>query len=205
MKLKPTRRRVLSRKISPRMLPGIIRRIKAIKMFLMDVDGVMTDGGIILGDSGLEMKRFNIQDGMGIDMAVRSGLRLGIITGRESDLVRRRALELGIPVVKQGYYDKSIALNECLTEQNLSESEVGYIGDDLLDLCILTRVGFGVAPANAVPEVKKAVHYVCHSSGGHGAVREAIELILTVRGEKDTLLEEYTNHPFPNVKKKDLS
>ena len=194
----------ISTKTNPlRLSPGIIRRMKSIEVLLMDVDGVMTDGGIIFNDTGIEMKRFDIQDGMGIDMAVRSGLTVGIITGRKSELVLRRASELGMTIIKQGYYDKMIALEECLTEHNISETKIGYIGDDLLDLAVLKRVAFRAAPSNAVREVKKAVDYVCHASGGHGAVREVIDLILEVRGVRSSLINEYVSHPVPNVKFKD--
>lgn len=182
-----------------------VRRIKSIEMLLMDVDGVMTDGGIFLSNKGEEMKRFDSQDGMGIDMAVRSGLKVGIITGRKSRLVTRRAMELGMAIIKQGYYDKLIALEECLNECKIPEDKVGYIGDDLLDLAVLKKVAFRAAPSNAVPEIKKEVDYVCRASGGHGAVREVINLLLEVRGAKASLLKKYLNHPFPNVRSNDSS
>ncbi len=203
---RPVTKGRLSLKTYPnRLSKGIVRRIKSIEMLLMDVDGVMTDGGIFLSDKGEEMKRFDIQDGMGIDMAVRSGLKVGIITGRKSELVVRRAMELGMTIVKQGYYDKSIALEECLTECKIPETKVGYIGDDILDLAVLKKVAFRAAPSNAVPEIKKEADYVCRASGGYGAVREVINLILEVRGVKAPLLKKYLNHPFPNVRLNDSS
>jgi 3-deoxy-D-manno-octulosonate 8-phosphate phosphatase (KDO 8-P phosphatase) len=190
---------------SRRLSSGVIRRIKSIEVLLMDVDGVMTDGGIFFNNTGTEMKRFDIQDGMGIDMAVRGGLTVGIITGRKSESVLRRALELGMSIIKQGYYDKTIALEECLKEHKISSDKIGYIGDDILDLAVLNKVAFRAAPNNAVPEVKKAVDYVCHASGGHGAVREVVDLVLEVRGVRSSLLKDYINHPLPNVKLKDSS
>ena len=162
-------------------------RAAAVKLVLLDVDGVMTDGGIIYEGGGPgepELKRFDIQDGMGITMAVRAGLRVGILTGRTSAVVERRARELSMSVVKQGYHAKLDGWREILQEQQVEEAEVAYIGDDVQDLPVLWRAGVSAAPANAVPEVKSEVHYVCERSGGHGAVREFIELLLEQKGIK---------------------
>lgn len=155
-----------------------------IKMILMDVDGVMTDGGVTYEGGDAELKRFDIQDGMGIAMAVKAGMKVGILTGRTSPMVERRARELSIGVVKQGFLVKLDGWNEILREQKLNPSEVAYIGDDVQDLPVLWRAGFSAAPGNAVAELKSEVDYVCQRSGGHGAVREFIDLVLAEKGIK---------------------
>lgn len=155
-----------------------------IKMILMDVDGVMTDGGVTYEGADTELKRFDIQDGMGIALAVRAGIKVGILTGRTSPMVERRARELSIGVVKQGFLVKVDGWREILSEQKLGPAEVAYIGDDVQDLPVLWRAGFSAAPANAVSEVKSEVDYVCQRSGGHGAVREFIDLVLAEKGIK---------------------
>ncbi len=155
-----------------------------IKMVLLDVDGVLTDGGIVYGAAGEELKRFDIQDGMGITLAVRSGLKVGILTGRTSPTVERRARELSMAVVKQGFPAKLEGWRQVLEETGLSEPQVAYMGDDVQDLPVLWRAGFSAAPANALPEVKSEVDYVCQRSGGHGAVREFIDLLLSEKGTK---------------------
>lgn len=162
------------------------------KLLLLDVDGVLTDGGIYFAEGGAEMKRFDIHDGMGIDLLQRGGVQAGILTGRVSDLVERRARELGMKVVKQGYYDKSRGLDLILAEEGLKPEEIGYVGDDVQDLSVMRRVGFRAAPSSAVAEVRSEADYVCDRPGGHGAVREVIDLILRVRGAKTATLEEIT-------------
>jgi 3-deoxy-D-manno-octulosonate 8-phosphate phosphatase (KDO 8-P phosphatase) len=153
-------------------------RLKRIKLLLLDVDGVMTDGGIYYGESGEEFKKFNVQDGHGIVRLQKRGVRVGIITGRFSRLVERRARELGISDVYQNLENKGEAYEAVSTKLGLTDAEVAYIGDDEPDLAVLERVGFSAAPANAVASVRRAVHYVCKRSGGNGAVREIVDLIL---------------------------
>lgn len=157
-------------------------KIKPIKLILMDVDGVLTDGGIILGSNGFEMKIFNVQDGAGVTLARKAGLKVGIITGRESEAVARRVQELKMDVVSQGHFNKLGEYERIKNEMNLDDSEIAYIGDDILDLCILERVGFAAAPQNARPEVKSQVAYVTRANGGNGAVRELIDMILKEKG-----------------------
>lgn len=159
-------------------------KVDHIRLLVLDVDGVLTDGGIVYDGAGTELKRFDIQDGMGISLAVRAGLRLGILTGRTSAMVERRARELSIHVVKQGYLDKLEGWQEILLEEQVSDQEVAYIGDDVQDLPVIWRAGFTAAPANAMAEVKSEVDYVCQRSGGHGAVRELIDLLLAEKGLK---------------------
>lgn len=154
------------------------QQIQQIKLILMDVDGVLTDGGIILGNQDLELKIFNVQDGAGITLARRAGLKVGIITGRSSVAVTRRAQELQFDVISQGHFHKLTAYQQLKTELAFEDAEVAYIGDDILDLGILRVVGFSVAVANARPEVKAEVAYITQQAGGHGAVREVIDLIL---------------------------
>lgn len=179
-------------------LPSLRERIRPLKILLMDVDGVLTDGSVFYGTSGVEIKQFHIQDGMGIDLAIRAGLKVGIITGRQSDLVDRRAKELGMTIVMQGYYDKVVALNKILKEEGIPPNKIGYVGDDLLDLGVMEKVGFRAAPSNAVKEVKQVVDYVCRSGGGQGAVREVVDLILEIKGAKGDLIEKLMDRPSPN-------
>jgi 3-deoxy-D-manno-octulosonate 8-phosphate phosphatase (KDO 8-P phosphatase) len=157
---------------------SIKTKLRRIKFLLLDVDGVMTDGGLYFSNSGDEMKRFHSQDGYGIVKLQRSGINVGIITGRISKIVARRAEELGITEVYQNHENKSDTYEHIKTKFNLSDKEIAYIGDDEFDLPVLKRVGFSAAPANAILKVKKEVHYQCVRSGGYGAVREVIDLIL---------------------------
>jgi len=157
-------------------------RFKKIKLLLLDVDGVMTDGGVYFSETGDEEKKFNIQDGYGIVKLQRSGVMAGIITGRVSKLVQRRANELGIQEVYQNLENKLDAYQQIKQKLNLSDSEIAYIGDDEPDLSIIGRVAFSAAPSDAVTAVKKSVHYVCKRKGGEGAVREVVDLILAGRG-----------------------
>jgi 3-deoxy-D-manno-octulosonate 8-phosphate phosphatase (KDO 8-P phosphatase) len=164
-------------------------KILSIKMLLMDVDGVLSDGSVVLGNDDLEIKIFDSQDGMGLDLAKRGGLLTGLITGRISYGVARRARELKIDEVAQGSYNKLEPYEAIKTKYHLADNEIAYIGDDLLDLGILKRCGFRVAVANAVEEVKKNCDYTTYRTGGKGAVREVIELILKNQGKWRSVLE----------------
>jgi len=161
-----------------------------IKLLLMDVDGVLTSGDIIYSSSGEELKKFNIQDGMGITLARMAGLKTGIITGRVSDMVKRRAEELKIDIISQGNFNKLKPYEDIRDREKLKDEEIAYIGDDLMDLCILNRVGFSVAVANARDEVKAVCDYVTIADGGNGAVREVIEKILKRQEKFFNLIEE---------------
>ena len=169
-----------------------VEKVAPIRMILMDVDGLLTDGGILYEGADAELKRFDIQDGMGISMAIKAGFRLGLLTGRTSPMVERRARELSIPVVKQGFHTKIDGWQEILHEEGVAPGEVAYIGDDVQDLPVLWRAGFSAAPANAVAEVKSEVDYVCQRSGGHGAVRELIDLLLWEKGIKAEVIAAFT-------------
>ncbi|MGO9481512.1 MAG: KdsC family phosphatase [Candidatus Kryptoniota bacterium] len=159
-------------------LQSLLPKLKKIKAIFLDVDGVLTDGTIIYGNGGIELKVFDSQDGFGITNAIQNGIRVGIITGRKSDAVKARAAELGIVDIYQGSIDKVTPLEEIKRVHSLDKSEIAYVGDDILDLPILSKVGFSVAPANCVREVKMRVDYVTKARGGQGAVREVIDLIL---------------------------
>lgn len=147
-------------------------------MLILDVDGVLTDGGIYYTANGDEMKRFHIHDGYGMLKLRRAGISAAILTGRVSSIVERRARDLGISEVHQNLENKLEIYEMLKAKYGLTDREVAYIGDDEFDLPVLERVGFSAAPANAMESVKKKVHYVCSKNGGEGAVREVIELLL---------------------------
>ncbi len=155
-----------------------------VRLLLLDVDGVLTDGGIILIGNDQEAKRFNVQDGMGVTVARAAGLTTGIITSRISAVVERRAAELKIDEVVQGARRKTEALDALLAKYGIEDSQVAYIGDDIQDIPVMERVGFPIAVANAVETVKECSVYVTKAAGGHGAVREAVEWLLDLRGDK---------------------
>jgi 3-deoxy-D-manno-octulosonate 8-phosphate phosphatase (KDO 8-P phosphatase) len=159
----------------------------AIKLFGMDVDGVLTDGGIYYGEPVMELKRFNAQDGMGVTLLRMAGIVPFIITARGSDAVKRRADELGIEEVYQGATDKMGCLDEILTRRGAGLDETAYVGDDLSDMCVMARVGLPIAVANARAEIKAIARHVTGASGGDGAVREACEYVLREAGLLDDL------------------
>ena len=156
----------------------------------MDVDGVLTDGKIIYSSSGEEIKEFNVQDGLGITLARMAGLKAGIITGRISPMVKKRATELKFDVISQGSFDKLPEYEKIKNDLKLKDEEIAYIGDDILDISILKRVGFAVTVANGRDEVKAICDYVTIALGGNGAVREVIDKILQRQNKMDKLLKE---------------
>jgi 3-deoxy-D-manno-octulosonate 8-phosphate phosphatase (KDO 8-P phosphatase) len=170
---------------------GIETRAKNIKLLILDVDGVLTDGHIIFGRDGELMKNFHCQDGLGITAAHRAGLKTAIITGRESQIVHLRSSELKIVDVYQGSMNKIEALTALLAKYNLRLDEVAYVGDDLIDLPVMVQVGLSCAVANAVAEVKQHAHFVTDHQGGHGAVREVVEFILKSQGKWDDIVNAY--------------
>lgn len=163
--------------------------IQELRLLLLDVDGVLTDGGLVLIDDDRESKVFDVQDGMGITLALAAGLEVGILTGRRSEVVARRAEELNVEHVWQGAGDKGDALDDVLEQTGYSEDRVAYMADDVQDLPVLRRVGLALAPENARPEVKRECDLVTRAPGGKGAVREAIDRLLEVRGERDAVYE----------------
>jgi 3-deoxy-D-manno-octulosonate 8-phosphate phosphatase (KDO 8-P phosphatase) len=162
-----------------------------IKMLVMDVDGVLTDGTVLINSDGSEGKNFSIVDGHGIKLWHRSGFKTAIISGRGSGATTVRAEQLSINYLQQGCKKKLPAFEILLEEAKLSAEEVIYIGDDLLDLPLVRRAGFGVAVANAVDELKAGADYVTKKSGGTGAVREVVEIVLKAIGKWDELMERY--------------
>ena len=156
-------------------------RARTLRLILLDVDGVLTDGTVAISSDGSESKNFSIRDGAAVLWARREGLTIGLLSGRPSAATTRRAAELGIELVVETGPDKRIAFDQILRSQRLTETEVAYMGDDLLDLPILRRVGLSAAPADAVDEVLADVNWVSARPGGRGAVRELIELILRAR------------------------
>lgn len=157
-------------------------RLADIRLLLLDVDGVMTDGGIIYDGNGLETKKFNVKDGHGIKMLQRHGIEVGIITGRISAVVDIRARELGISLVYQGALKKLESYSQVKEKTGLLDNQIAYMGDDVIDVPVMRRVIFAAAPADALAEARNAAHYVAALSGGCGAVREVCDLILKGRG-----------------------
>lgn len=166
--------------------------LKKIRVILTDVDGVMTDGGIILGSEGREFKRYDVKDGMGVTMARSAGLKVCIITGRSSESVRLRAGELKIDKIFQGHSDKVKAYAEIKSEYELEDENFLHVGDDILDLPLFDLVGFSAAPADGVKLVKEKADYVTSAKGGHGALREVIDLVLSAQDKLDGVVNKFT-------------
>ncbi|HWX25754.1 MAG TPA: HAD family hydrolase [Vicinamibacteria bacterium] len=162
---------------------ALAERCRKIRLLLTDVDGVMTDGTLLLLPGGGEGKSFHVRDGFGIVLAQRAGLRVGILSGRSSEVVSVRAQELGIGVVRQGILDKAAAFRDILKEEALDPWEVAYVGDDLNDLPVLSEVGLSAAPADAPLDVRSQVFMVLDAPGGRGCLREFVEAILRARGD----------------------
>lgn len=167
--------------------PELLDRARKIKLFLMDVDGTLTDGGVCLlalpNDGGIaELKVFNSLDGVGLKLAKTMGISTGFITGRSSTAVLQRARELHVDFVHLGQATKTAAFEESMSKAGVSADQVAYMGDDLPDMAIASRVGLAIAVANAAAELKTICHYVTEARGGQGSAREAVELILKAQG-----------------------
>lgn len=165
--------------------------LKRIRLLITDVDGVLTDGRIIYDSAGAESKAFHVRDGSGLKYWLRAGHQAAFLTGRQSAVVDRRAEELGIALVEQGARDKVPALERILAAAGCGDDEAAYLGDDLPDLPVFGRVGFRVAVADAVAELREAADYVTKLAGGRGAVRETIEMILRAQGRWAKIMERY--------------
>jgi 3-deoxy-D-manno-octulosonate 8-phosphate phosphatase (KDO 8-P phosphatase) len=180
-------------KTTQRILPAIRKRAKQIQVLLMDVDGTITPGTVMLlsqpDGTALEIKTFDAHDGQGLSLAHTAGLRTGVITGRESAAMRRRARELQIEFVYEKQPTKTAAYEEILKKTGAPESAVAYLGDDLPDLPIMRRVGLAVAVGDAALEVKLAAHFVTKAIGGKGAARELVELILKSKGIWEEMID----------------
>ncbi|MDD2898488.1 MAG: phenylphosphate carboxylase subunit delta [Desulfuromonadaceae bacterium] len=166
-------------------------KLADIRLLLVDVDGVMTDGGIIYDGNGLETKVFNVKDGHGIKMLQRHGIEVGIITGRTSAVVDIRARELGIELVYQGSLKKIDSYLDIKLKTGLTDNQIAYVGDDIIDVPVMRRVIFAAAPADALSEVRSVAHYVTSCAGGKGAVREVCDLILKGRGLWNEVVSRY--------------
>ncbi len=169
----------------------IERRCQTIELILSDVDGVLTDGRIVLDNAGMETKQFHIRDGMGIRLWQKAGCRFGVVTARSSHIVNLRAAELGVEIVRQGVESKLIAVREIAAALGLGLEQVCYLGDDLPDLPAVSAVGLGVAVADACAELRRAAHFVTRSPGGAGAVRETVEWILQSQQRWDAVVQSY--------------
>ena len=160
----------------------IIKKAEKIQLLICDVDGVMSDGLIYMGNNGEELKAFNVRDGYGIRCLLTSGIEVAIITGRQSKLLEGRAKTLGITYLYQGQHNKLLAYQQLLDTLNLKPEQTAYIGDDLIDLPVMEKVGLSVAVADAHPLLTPRAHYVTRIAGGRGAVRELCDLILLAQG-----------------------
>ncbi|WP_157669525.1 3-deoxy-manno-octulosonate-8-phosphatase KdsC [Chitinibacter sp. GC72] len=169
----------------------MIEQAKQVKLMIFDVDGVMTDGGLYFTDAGEELKAFNSLDGHGLKMLQNSGVKLAIITGRQSQLVAHRARNLGIDYVHQGAHDKLASFQALLAEVGVSAQDCGYMGDDVIDLPVMRRVAFAVSVPAAPELVQQYAHYVTGRQGGHGAVREVCELIMQSQNTWDAAMAPY--------------
>jgi 3-deoxy-D-manno-octulosonate 8-phosphate phosphatase (KDO 8-P phosphatase) len=169
------------------------KKLARVKLFLCDVDGVLTDGSIFIGGER-EFKRFNIRDGLGLVLLRRSGIKIGWVSARPSEATKMRAKELHVNfLVQQGdRLSKTGAIEKLLAREKLSWDEVCFVGDDIVDLGPLKRAGLAVAVANGISEVKAAAHFTTHATGGHGAIREIIEMILKAQGKWDSFVAHYS-------------
>ena len=171
-------------------------RARRVKLIIFDVDGVLTDGGIYHGAGGELFKRFHCRDGFGINIAHSCGLETAIITGRTSTMTEWRAKELSISAVMQGQMNKRAAYKKLKEQFSLSDNEICYVADDVIDLPVFVQVGFRAAVADAAAEVIERAHFVADNNGGHGAVREVMEFILKAKGFWQAIIERYTSPEF---------
>lgn len=169
----------------------IVARARQLEWLLLDVDGVLTDGRLTYGPEGERDKVFHVRDGLGLRLARRSGLKVGILSGRASEALRVRAAELEVDWLMMDRADKGVVFPQFVFEHDLLPAQVAYVGDDLVDLPVLLRCGLSFAPADAVREVRERVHLVLRQTGGNGAVREVCELLVKARGQWDELIAPY--------------
>jgi 3-deoxy-D-manno-octulosonate 8-phosphate phosphatase (KDO 8-P phosphatase) len=172
-------------------MQDIQARAKRVKLVIFDVDGVLTDGALFLGDDGQEYKAFNSKDGHGMVMLQQHGVKIGIITGRTSEVVRKRMASLGIEHVYQGKREKLPAYQELRDTLKLQDEEIAYVGDDVVDLPVMSRVGLAIAVQDAHSFTQKHAHWITPSGGGRGAAREVCELIMDAQGNLQQALEHY--------------
>ena len=168
-----------------------LNRLKNIKLLVLDVDGVLTDGGIFYNDNGAETKVFDVKDGLGIKLLIAAGIQLGIITGRRSNALFNRCRDLGIDLIYDGVADKAEAFNRVLEKTGFSAEEVACIGDDLPDLALMKLAGLPIAVADAHVTLRENADIITSAKGGHGAVREACEAILKAKELWESILERF--------------
>ena len=169
------------------------QRAERVRLVLFDVDGVLTDGRVVLHGNGSESKQFHVRDGIVMVWAQRVGLKIGLLSARMSPSTAERAAQLGITLVYHGVSSKLEAYEQILVDEGLTDLEVAYMGDDVVDLAVLARAGLAAAPGDAVPEVKAGVHWTSTAAAGAGAAREFLELILRAKGHWDPILSSYLN------------
>jgi 3-deoxy-D-manno-octulosonate 8-phosphate phosphatase (KDO 8-P phosphatase) len=176
---------------APKLKPGAAEKASNVRLFLVDVDGVLTDGGIVYDALGREIKRFHVRDGHGIKMLQQAGVEVGIISGRTSEVVAVRGRELGISLVRQGATDKVAVWRRILEEKGISAAQTAYVGDDIVDVPLLRQVGFAAAVADAESYVLAAADFISSRPGGQGAVREIIEFVLHSCGAWEKVASKY--------------
>lgn len=172
-------------------MKDILAKAALTKLVIFDVDGVLTDGSLFFGDNGQEYKAFNSRDGHGIKMLMKYGVEIAIITGRTSKVVEHRVANLGIKHVYQGAQDKLICFNDLIAKLGIRAEETAYVGDDVVDLPVMTKVGLAIAVQDAHPFVKQHAHWQTPNRGGHGAGRDVCELLIEARGQLKSELESY--------------
>ena len=172
----------------------ITDKAKKIKVLIVDIDGVMTDGKLHYTNNGDEFKSFDVTDGLGLVIAQRKGIKCAILTAKQSNIVTKRASDLGIEKVYQGYHFKIEVLEDIKKAFEVSSEQICFIGDDIIDITVLKEVGFAVAVKNARSEVKKEADYITEAQGGNGAVREICELILKAQGKWEEVLDVYSKN-----------
>ncbi len=168
-------------------------RCQQVELLLSDVDGVLTDGRLVFDNQGIETKAFHVRDGLGVKLWRRAGYRFGVVTSRNSHIVKTRAAELSFDVLRQGVEEKLSAVQQVLADLKLSPEQAAYIGDDLPDLPVMKYVGLAVAVSDAAPEVRAGAELVTKLPGGQGAVREAIEAILKAKRRWEDLIQKYVS------------
>ncbi len=172
-------------------MQDILNIAKHIKLLIFDVDGVLTDGRLFFGDDGQEYKAFYSRDGLGMKLLQRSGVEIGVITARTSQVVEHRMQNLDIKHVYQGRLDKITAFDEMISKLNIAPEHTAYVGDDVVDLPVMKRVGLAIAVQDAHPFVKKHAHWITNHNGGHGAARDACELIMEAQGTLEKQLKSF--------------
>ena len=173
--------------------PSVQTRAEAVRLILLDVDGVLTDGTVIMHGDGTESKAFHIRDGAAIVWSMQAGVQIGVLSARASAATTQRTTQLGIRIVAQGVASKAAEFDRILADQGLMDGEVAYMGDDLLDIPILKRAGLSGAPADAAAEVRAVANWVSGRGGGRGAVREFIELVLRAQGRWDAIVRDFSD------------